>query len=28
LGGTVEVTRREPQGVRVKLWLPQKEVAA
>ena len=28
LGGTVEVTRREPQGVRVSLWLPRKEAAA
>jgi signal transduction histidine kinase len=28
LGGTVEVTRREPYGVRVSLWLPRKEAAA
>ena len=28
LGGTVEVTRRDPQGVRVSLWLPRKEAAA
>ena len=28
LGGTVEVTRRDPQGVCVSLWLPRKEATA